>query len=137
MTTIEVTSESFLHPNFLNFPAPGHLISAMVQMVRGVNIDPDTLTLMLDARNFTISSHYLDADGALVYGFDVPGGAAELNGTIRVIIITRMDVLTARPIFDIKVSGLTTYYSKRTDNISSHKVVFSNLEYMLGRSLSF
>ena len=135
MTTIEVTSESFLHPNFLDFPAPDHLISAMVQMVRGINIDPDTLALMLDARNFTMSSHH--TAGALVYGFDVPGGAAEFNDSIHVTILVRIDILTLTPIFDIKLLGITHLYSKRSDNIFRHSVVFKALERMLDRSLSF
>ena len=135
MATIEVTSESFLHPNFLNFPAPDHLISAMVQMVRGINIDPDTLTLMLDARNFTMSPYYTDR--ALVYGFDVPASATGLNDILCVTIIARMNVLNIQPIFDIRILGLTTYYSKRADNISAHEVVFSYLEHMLGKSLGF
>ena len=135
MTTIEVTSESFLHPNFLNFPAPDHIISAMVQMVRGINIDPDTLALMLDARNFTMSPYYTDR--ALVYGFDVPSSTTGLNDVLCVTIIARIDALTIRPIFDIKIVGLTTYYSKRADNIYAHEVVFSYLEHMLGKSLGF
>jgi hypothetical protein len=138
MTTIKVTSKSFLHPHFLDFPAPDHVISAMVQMVREINIDPDTLVLMLDARNFTMSS-YLNDDSlrALVYGFDVPGGAAELNDTVRVTIIARIDLLSIRPIFDIKISGLVTPYFKRSYNIFAPSVVFSYLEHRLNKSLSF
>lgn len=125
---IPVTSSSFRNPNFLHFLEDKRPLHGMIDLVNNYNLDPDYLSVIIGARNFSISEMF----NRILYTFFVGDKINEK----RVEIYSYVSVLSDQVVFSLVVSEvcLTPY---RSSVIIKPDIVIYHLEHALKLTLRF